>query len=290
MSRNNHHAGLHMISQKRYGSYDDLDYYNKIASINRENDPFYFKLKKESENSHNKTHKSNNTQIKQSTNKVQTNNQPNNLKKDKYYIESYHFDLLERVMINVLVIALKKKLDLHNIIISIEELLINNKIVNSPHEKTIAHYYFASEKSLIFFSMLAEKLECAVHELFINNDKENREYFQYLLKFYEDYWDNGYIDKNGNVYVEINCFDMLHNMTKEYYINNEFNFYIDKIIIHNEIYYRLNIGYDMMGMILFECYNFLPVGDFVWIEKEGFLKDYLENMITTKPNIFEIEE
>ena len=55
MSRNNHHAGLHIISNKPYGAFDDLYYYNELAKNNRKNDPFYIKAERIKYKKHKKT-------------------------------------------------------------------------------------------------------------------------------------------------------------------------------------------------------------------------------------------
>ena len=115
MGYNNNYAGMHMIRYSRYGQYDDLKYYDKLAEQEKQ----CKKVNARPENSNSEDRKN-----KFKKKLVDLNNKYGGGYGVDELIDAHHFVYSNIVMSNVMIIAMKNKKDIYEILTECENTMI----------------------------------------------------------------------------------------------------------------------------------------------------------------------
>ncbi|GEM_PF-5989343 len=308
MGYNNNHAGMHMIWYRHYGTYDNLDYYDKYSETianRKKKEP----VKKTNSvevmtnfdtNNDQKTELEVTVEIKnaQESNVTKKTNQHKNKKTNKTYnkkqpeygkeqlIDLHQlFELPHVVMANIMILAMQRKKDIR-MIMKETEALMKNDFRTNPAPDTNWSWMPKLETSLIFLSILAEKLECGAYDLFIDDEKRRKRFVCKLLEELKEdaeYWE-GWIEESGEAEISISSFDFVYHMTTEFadIFDERMTLSITKEIFDDgEVNYALSFG----NLIVKEKtkYDYMTKGAYLWEEKEGILKDFMENILQHHP-------
>lgn len=308
MGYNNNNAGMHMIWYRHYGEYDNLDYYNKYSETiaNRKKKEPVKKTDSVEDMTNSDTNNYQQSEMEvtaevknsQEPNVIKKANQHKNKKKNKTYhekqpecgkdklIDIHHFiELPKVVMANIMIMAMQRKKDIR-MIMKETETLMKNDFRTNPEPDTDWAYMPKLESSLIFLSILAEKLECGAYDLFINDERRRRRFICKLLeelKEHDEYWE-GWIEGSGDAGISIKSFDFVYHMTTDFadVFDEIMSLYITKDIFDDgEVNYSLYFG----NIIVKEKtkYDYMIKGAYLWEEEEGNLKDFMENILQQHP-------
>ena len=275
MGYNNNYAGMHMIWYGIGKSYDDLDYYDKLAEKNRKNRVFTMNI-------HDTVTEENEKIVEKKENKSKKKKNKNQ-REDQFEIKEYidgkqfaNYDIITR---NAAFYALKKKKDISYMVYELEAIMrydkgmIRNRILPML------------EKGMIFLSVLAEKLECSIYDLLRNTDEERKEYIYDLLdKIEDDEWNVIYIDEGNNeVELSLGCY-FVHNDRKVYEENNIFlddtDLIIKKVLDGDKYIYGICYGNLVVRDDIYDTY--LGRGAWLLVEEDGKIKEVLERIIKNK--------
>lgn len=289
MGYNNNHAGMHLIWHRRYGMYDDLRYYDRLAE--EENNRKKLELKIENKCKDKVTEKVNKSMDKEKNNKNKT--KPNN-SKATYGNEilndidvQYYAGFPQSVMANIMIIALKNKKDIYAILEECEELMKKDKRTNPAPD-----YMFGTSKlesTLVFLSMLADKLNCCTFEFFIEDEKYRRNYVYGLISELMKsemlmQCIDGYIEESGVASFSIHNFDYHYEMTERFSRPTEPNMtleFIKEIFEDGTVNYA--IGFGSLNINTNTKYNYCNKGAYLLEEESGVLAYYIEDMIKAHP-------
>lgn len=96
-------------------------------------------------------------------------------------IDTHHFVYSNIVMSNVMIIAMKNKKDIYEILIECENIMNNDYRTNAVL-KICWSYMPIMDKLMIFMSLLAEKLNCNIWDFFVNEPTQRKEFVYSLIK------------------------------------------------------------------------------------------------------------
>lgn len=274
MGYNNNYAGMHLIRYSHYGQYDDLQYYDKLAE---QENQFKINARSESIKSTNKKKK-----IKKKL-LVELN--------DKYgggygvdeLIDTHHFVYSNIIISNVMIIAMKNKKDIYEILIECENIMNNDYRTNAV-PKISWSYMPQMDKLMIFLSLLAEKLNCNIWDFFLNEPTQRKSFVYDLIKQLQAglylYPDEGEINMDQSAEFSYSNFDHTYGMSsvihQPFYRNMALTF--SKEIYEDEIDYSVSFG--DMTINSNTKLNYICKGAYLWQESSGELKDYIENIIS----------
>lgn len=285
MGYNNNHAGMHMIWHRRYATYDDLAYYDRLAEEQRK------KVKENEVNRGDVTVMSQqekvvNSKPKQKAKKKNVNsNSMMEIPRIPYgtekVIDIQYFGKIDLISKNLMFIALKNKINMGSILNDVEGIMKKDERTNSkPSINNSWSWMPLLEKAMIFLTILADKLDCSVQEFFIEDEEVCKRYIYKLLDEIKDWeWDEGYIDsETGNAEIFIRCFretslgdlyrpSMDLTITREYY---------DEVPIYT-------LAYGDLSVRALSIYDYLVKGAYLLEEEEGKLKDLVERLIKEHP-------
>lgn len=290
MGYNNHHAGMHMIWHRRYAAYDDLAYYDKLAEERRK-----IEMNKEEKKEKVEMTKQENVvqkPVKQNTKKKQKNKTTQNtmeIPKIAYgtekIIDIHYFSKMDLVSKNLMIIALKNKIDIGKILYDVENIMKQDERTNGkPAINNSWSWMPMLEKAMIFLSILADKLNCSVQEFFIDNEEVCKKYVYKLLDEIKDWeWDEGFVDaETGNAEICIryygdNTFIDLYRPSMDLTISKE---YYDEIP-------NYTLSYGDLSVRALSMYDYLIKGAYLLEEEDGKLKDLVERLIKEHPEWLE---
>lgn len=317
MSYNNNHAGMHLMWYRKYGSYDDLAHYDKLAERNAKQNK-----KEEILNSPSKEkvddilEKNTITEEDLSTKSITpVNITPSHKKTKKNHTHKSHrkfpfapkygteevidmkyFENMNLVSQNVMLMALKSKKDIGKIIFEAEELMKKDFRTNS--ELSIQNpwsWITALERSMVFLDILADMLDCSVQEFFICDDRANKTFIYKLLdSIDDDEWDHGFVDSetnNAEISIEgynyslISDFEGRSNLPLDFLI---WDLTIEKEFIDGKAIYT--ISYGNLGCNMLSSYDYMLKGAYLYEEPAGKLKDTMERLIFAHPEWTHSEE
>lgn len=172
MGYNNNYAGMHMIRYSRYGQYDDLKYYDKLAEQERQ----CKKVNARPENSNSEDRKN-----KFKKKLVDLNNKYGGGYGVDELIDAHHFVYSNIVMSNVMIIAMKNKKDIYEILTECENTMNKDYRTNAV-PKISWSYIPIMDKFMIFTSLLAEKLNCNIWDFFVNEPTQRKDFVYSLIK------------------------------------------------------------------------------------------------------------
>ena len=117
------------------------------------------------------------------------------------------------ILVNMLLIAWKKKKDLYYITEAINAIMYDNQLLHSEYFKMQSEPF---GKTMVILSLLSEILECDIRDLFYDDNEVEIQEFVYSAM---DTLKNKYCDVDGNddwswVTIEFTHFDYLLGMTK----------------------------------------------------------------------------
>lgn len=319
MGYNNNHAGMHLIWYRHYGAYDDLDYYDRKAEMIAQQKAKRAQLTKKEVDSaveepiKNKSVREEIDVEEQKNTVVQNSQQAPSKKKKKnknnrsqglwdkapefgkeQIIEMEFFvGMPQTVMANMMMIAMKNKKDIYEILVECENLMKKDMRTN-PEPKSNWSWMPKLEPAIIFLSLVADKLDCAVFEFFID-DVKRREKFVYSIIDYvraDEYvmWDYGEVDQNGFASFSIRDFDRDYGMAEKMHdsilANMSLEFTKD-VFDDGEINYAISFG--NLTVNGYTKYDYSLKGAYLLEESEGRLKDFIEEMIEKHPEWVEEE-
>ena len=315
MGYNNHHAGMHMIWHNHYAAYEDLEYYDRLA----EEEEQFSENKSEEIPSSSKslTVRSTNYKERQDIKKVAEKDmtqpdetlgkQKQNIKhkpkkhddresqwRPKYGTEMiintqsfFNFDIVSR---NLMLMSLKREIDIKRIILEAEDLMKKDKRMNpKPSEESSWAWLPILEKAGVFLNILAEKLDCSLAEFFLDDERSRTAFLHKLLISIEDNeWDIGEIDpETGEAYICINHYGVrfkeigyeYHDPMGEH--SRRMDLTLEKVPQENgRFWYTLSYG--SLYINPRSAYNYVTMGAYLW-EEEGKLKDFIEKLISKHP-------
>lgn len=322
MGYNNNHAGMHMIWYRHYGEYDDLDYYDRIAEMNtrkkakqtplvkNEDASAIFETIKNNVVSEEKVVKSQkNTMVQNSQpapSKKNNMNKPHGFEikvpefgKEQIIDIEYFVGLPETVMANMMMIAIKNKKDIYEILVECEDKMKKDKRTN-PDPKSDWSKMPKLMPAIIFLSLVADKLDCAVYELFIDDFKRREKFVYGIIDYVRDYmhsvkysiWDYGEVAQSGAAYFGIGDFDLAYGMVGtdkvRYPISAGMSLEFVKDVFDNgEVNYAISFG--NLTIYNYSKYDYSLKGAYLLEESEGKLKDFIEEMIANHPEWIEEE-
>lgn len=301
MGYNNNHVGMHMIWNRKYGEYDDLDYYDRQAEIKMKQKKIKesikekeLVIKKEVESlikcSEQEKIKEETIEIDKSKKQKTTHNQTEMQYGKEELIDITHFiELPDMVMANIMIYAMKHKKDICKIIRETEELMKNDCRTNPSPESDWA-WTPKLENSLVFLSILCEKLDCEVYRLFIDDIKRRKRFVYELIEDVKICLKKPYIslDRDAcdleDVQISIKDFDFEYKMAKERArtMKERMSLTLEKKKYDNgKINYAISFGNLLVRNDTKD--NYIIKGAYLWEETEGALKDFIEDQISKHP-------
>lgn len=325
MGRNNNFAGMHLIRRRKYAEYEDLEFYDKyIEKKEKERKTKVERAKimneENTSSSNDETFKNQeNILIKpikemENTldNKPMTKKQKH-IKEDPYYMpekndwNSFYrkytwlkpiksgtesivplncFDVPDNMRANIMIISMKNKIDIAEVLNSCEEAMKNDKNCNPP--LTSFDYGMPKlENSIVFLALLAEKLECSIQEFFIDDKERNKKFVYRLINEIKqnksDYWFDIVDIADDYAEFSISQFDLYYRMAKysKPFVYMDLTF--EKNVFDNgTIDYSLYFGMNRIGPMTVN--NYMIKGAYLWEEEEGELKSFIEELIQNPPD------
>ena len=293
MGYNNNHAGMHMMRYGKYINYDNLDYYDKIVQEE------HLERKRVEEKTKNKGNSELNSKSEKANKREKRKKKFNNKEEVIYpprkygtetIIEDDYFLVSKTINKNIMLYALKNRKDAYQILVETEDLLKKDKRTNAKLTWGNPWSWMPIlNKSLIFLSIVAKKLECTIAEL-VTDDKEYRKNIVYKLldAIRDDEWEDGEIDENGNATIEICNFDYKYNLTnkkltiEDLILKDSMNLTLEKEIDEdNEINYSLSYG--SLAVRITTAYDFAMKGEYLLEEEEGKLQETIDRLIRNHP-------
>lgn len=292
MGYNNNHAGMHMISYKRYSNYENLNHYDNIdekillrtrKQIKKQN----IEKERVSETKVNNTNK--NKTSKNTSNQSNTKRTPKRVYGNDNVISQEFFKSMDLVSKNLMLIALKQGKDTKSIINEAEELMNQDRRTNAELDiQNPWSWLPIVEKSTIFLSILADKLNCSVQDFFINDEKATKTYIYKLLDEISDYeWNDGFVESDtGNAEIKIESYEQTVagvNPTAD--ILSTLLCPMD-LVLYREYHdgvasYSISYG-SLLSSIGFSN-NYLIKGAYLWEEEKGKLQKTVERLLSAHP-------
>lgn len=290
MGYNDHHAGMHMIWYRRYAAYEDLAYYDKLAEERCKREKMKEAKEKEEIVMGNQEKNVQNSS-KQSTKKKQKNNKSQKsmeIPKIPYgtekVIDIQYFGKMDLISKNLMIIALKNKVDIGKILYDVENIMKKDERTNGkPAINNSWSWMPMLEKAMIFLTILADKLNCTVQEFFIDNEEVCKNYVYKLLDEIEDWeWNEGYIDsETGNAEICI----------RYYGDNTSIDLYRSMDLTISREYYNgipnYALSYGDLSVRALSMYDYLIKGAYLLEEEDGKLKEVVERLIKEHPEWLE---
>lgn len=286
MGYNNHHAGMHMMWCRRYAAYDDLAYYDKLAEKRRmiEKNKEEKKEKVEMTKQENVVQKpeKQNIKKKQKDKMSQTTREiPKLAYGTEKVIDIQYFSKMDLISKNLMIMALKNKIDMGKIIRDVENIMKQDERTNGqPALNNSWSWMPMLEKAMIFLSILADKLNCSVQEFFIDDEEVRKKYVYKLLDEIKDWeWDEGSVDaESGNAEIRIRYYG--ENTSLDLF-EPSMDLTISKEYYDGVPYYALSYG-DLSVKAL-SMYDYLIKGAYLLEEEDGKLKELVERLIKEHP-------
>ncbi len=314
MGYNNNHAGMHMSRYNHYGAYDDLEYYDRMAELTAQQKAEQARLdQKVSDSAGDKMIENDTvrkgTDVEEQKNVVVQNSQkaPTKKKKNKRYrhqdpwdeasefgkeeiIDIEHFiGMPSTVMANMMIIAMKNKKDIYEILVGCEELMKKDMRTNPEPESSWA-WMSKLDLTVIFLSMVAEKLDCSVFEFFIDDIKRRTKFVYSLIDYLRENepialaCNDGGVDGDGTAFFSIIAFDYYYGMTDKIRSclgSMSLEFY-KNVFENGEVDYAILFG-DSLWRVHYTKYDYTHKFVCLLEESEGKLKDFIEEMIEKHP-------
>ena len=315
---NNNHAGMHMIWYRRYAAYDDLDYYDRLAEKKRSEKKTMVphptvsvtkidggqQQRKEVDNRMSQTNEKAETEQKQKKKPTKHKKQrdlqfpqrPAYGTERVISVDSFiGMDIVSR---NLMLMALKRKIDIKRVLLETEDMMKKDERTNpEPSRYNSWSWLPRIEKSVIFLNILAEKLDCSLAEFFIDDERTRKTFlYKFLTSIDDEDWITGEIDpETGRTYICINNYGMLF---KEYgyQYSDPMGFYshIMDLVLEKEpqddgsFWYSLEYG--SLTLRPETSYEYSTMGAYLWEEGEGKLKDYIEALIAKHPEWIDTDD
>ena len=197
MGYNNNHAGMHMIWYHRRNSYDDLEYYDRLAERQQKQKELAKKvleMEKEEKTVDVKpiveVEQTKPQPPKKKKKKPQNNNhkpqQVEQSKKEKVIDDKYFKNTVDWYA-NIYLIAFERKLDIFDAICECES-LCEEDLRMSDGYRNFFDPVTVLDKTIVFLNMLADKMGCDVYEfIFPNAEMRSRRVYRILDKLDERY-------------------------------------------------------------------------------------------------------
>ena len=304
MGYNQHHAGMHLIRySQKYAPYDDLEYYDELAKRQRNTEKNIRTSETPSvlTETSSKSDKPTEHPQKKDMQKTMSNEKTRPKQKKKKEVSliykshtnitygteavidtNHYLGISYIVPANIMMIALQKKLDIYEIMDECEKLAASDKYLNPNPE----YLYQCSkvERSLVFMSLLAEKMQCSVYQFFINDSESRRQFVYSLLNdLQDDLWTvskDCINEETGDAEFIVSQFDYIYGMAEK--INYKHSQSMDLTVSKNKfssdkIFYAL--GFGCLDINYENDNDFMHKGAYIWEEEEGKLRDYVEHLI-----------
>lgn len=301
MGYNNNHAGMHMMRYSRYAAYDDLEYYDRVAQEAYARKQQLEKEQGEVQESREKETVSVRSDINMSDVKPHNQNKKKNKKQNskkptilcpprKYgteeVIDFSHFLSADLVSKNIMIYALKNKKDAYKILSDAEDLLKQDIRTNAEVSSLDEWSWMPIlEKSMIFLSVVAEKLDCTIQEFFINDEDYRKRFVYKLLDEIGDHeWDEGEVDEDGNATITISDFDRWHHLTDRSHsmgIIDSMDLSVERQVFDDGVNYTLSYG--CLTVRVTSAYDFLVKGAYLLEEEKGKLQELVDRLIEEHP-------
>lgn len=196
MGYNNNHAGMHMIWYRRRNSYDDLEYYDRLAEENRKKKELAKKVwdmeseeKKDSMKSIEKVDAAKLQPSKKKKKKPENNQNMTKVekpKKEKVIDDKYFKNTIDWYA-NIYLIAFERKLDIFDVICECEHLCEEDLRMQEGYRNFFDPVTIL-DKTIVFLNLLADKMGCDVYEfIFPNSEMRARRVYRILDKLDEKY-------------------------------------------------------------------------------------------------------
>lgn len=187
---------------------------------------------------------------------------------------------------NVMYMALKNKLDVSSILDEIEDMMKKDKRTNpEPLRDNQWAWFPVMENVMVFLSILADKLNCNIQELFIDNSELCKKYaYQLLDKIDVDEWNEGWVDaESGDTEIVIYRYDWSFLTDRKY--DHDYVDTMDLVIGRQYIDGMANYYMSYGSLMVREKsrYDYLTKGAYLHEEEDGNLKEYVEKLISEHP-------
>lgn len=307
MGYNNNNAGMHLMRWIDRSMRNDLKRYDEIASrpkpIKKEEKPTIEEIltpvtitttKKKVEEIDIKTVQPQIDTKPISNNKSKRKHKSKDNESPVYgtemVIDWKHFEIYHAIMANIMIIAIQHKKDILKILLECEKLMQLDKRTNASPESDWNCMY-DSERVFIFLSMVADKLECNISDLFIDDPNSRKEFIYNLLdyikqnEFIEYFIYDGEINEANSGSFKIDNFDRIYEMSKiiQHYHHQSMGLNFEKSIYKDEgAVYTISFG----SLLIFPDISpkeYCGKGAYLYEETSGILKDYIEEMFAKHP-------
>lgn len=191
MGYNNNHAGMHMIWYHRRNSYDDLEYYDRLAEENRKKKELAKKVQ-DMENEEKKdvakpVEKAASQPNKKKKPQSNQNHPKAELPKKEKIIDDKYFKNTIDWYANIYLIAFERKLDIFDSICECEHLCEEDLRMQDGY-RNFFEPVTVLDKTIVFLNLLADKMGCDVYEfIFPNSEMRSRRVYRILDKLDERY-------------------------------------------------------------------------------------------------------
>lgn len=276
MGYNNNYAGMHMVRFTHYGQYDDLGYYDKLA----EKENKCKRIKTESD----KNHIDRKNKFKKKL--VEWNNKYGGGYGVEELIEINHFVYSHIIMSNIMIIAMKNKKDIYEILIECEDIMNNDYRANSVPNISWS-YMPMMDKFMIYMSLVAERLNCTIWDFFTDEPTQRKDFVYSLIKQLQTdsylYPDDGEININESAEFLYNDFDHTYGMSNVMHqpVYHDMALTFSKEVFEDEINYSVSFG--DMTINSNTKFNYMSKGAYLWEEDNGELKNFIEKTIKRYP-------
>ena len=194
-------------------------------------------------------------------------------------IDGYYFSKMNLVSKNIMLMALKNRVDIKSILDETELLMKKDERTNADSSSSWS-WMPILEKTMIFLTIIADKLNCNVQEFFIDNEETCKRYVYNLLEEIEDEeWTDGYVDaETGNAEISIRSYDAsLNREIKIDYLGDTMDLIISREYYDNIPYYQLSYG--SLHMRENTAYDYMIKGAYLLEEEKGKLQELVEKLI-----------
>lgn len=285
MGYNNNHAGMHMISHRKYGGLDNLEYYDKIVEEKVRNE----REKREALAIKTKTKEEKATppvmkiKKKKSQDVDMTLHMPIKYGTEKT-IDVQYFSNMNLVSKNVMLMAIRQGKDVRKAIRETEELMKKDFRTNIKWSMSSEWSWLpVLEKSMVFLSILADKLVCSVQDFFTDDASACKRLVYKLLESTKDSaWDSGFVSSvSGEAEIVSRFYDEYCGWTKRIttcdFFDGGMNLTLRKEKVGEKAVYSLSYG--SLQMKPLTAFDYMLEGACLWEEVEGMLKDTMERLI-----------
>jgi hypothetical protein len=207
MGYNNNHAGMHMIWYRRRNSYENLEYYDRLAEEssrkkkelsrkvqtmnNEEKEEVKEVVIEKVEAISNSTQTQNTNQNKKkkhkSGNQNKKNKKPDEQSKKEKVIDDEYFQNTIDWYANIYLVAFERKLDIYEDVCECER-LCEADVRMADGYADFFNPVTNLDKTIVFLNMLADKMDCDVYEfVFPSADMRSRRVYRALDRLEEQY-------------------------------------------------------------------------------------------------------